>query len=517
MLSVRQILLPKLMIISSILYCSQISAEDVLPNENSSTKRTHSRKNFQATSDINSEKKESRNNLLKLSNLSYLISTQKLNAHLGDKRESIVTITNTSRSDYIRVEPLPLTYPLQILHNSCDGELSPSQSCVYKIVFSPQSNDQKGSDEIKIAYYNGNDSKLIKLDQIKYQTIPKNVLDLSMYDEVYASLNMGTICSEKRMYANGKHNIPLFPSLSITDKNYKKITVDENEVYEAVQIFVRRGNTNQFIEQNKGNSTYSVSQTKNKFSRCMNSPTNDSYNNHKLFFTSSNGGENIIIGGKIDYINKSGEIKTIKTSDNGFLTIQSSDKIIYPNENLFHLVQEKSTGFGFTASTRSVIRVSPKVEVYPNLYHYRLSSFSMTDTTFGEHYTTGLKPLKFNRESFNLVRGYYDNSPSLKYNSNNNYDVGINYNFKYGRKFQVLDLISLKHKPNFIDSINLDGSYFSFASFQKNDLALVTQSYCNGCTRVSADVYFKLTIEGHDTYGNDFKFISDSRQNNLYL
>ncbi|BBH53536.1 hypothetical protein [Fluviispira sanaruensis] len=517
MVSIRQKLFPKLMIISSIFYSVQISADVISPIESLAPKLANARKNFQTTSDLKSEKKENRNKLLRLSNLAYLISTQKLNAHLGDKSEAIVTITNTSPSDYIRVEPLPLTYPLQILNNSCDKELSPSQSCVYKIIFSPQRHDQKGSDEIKIAYYNGNDSKLIKLDQIKFQTIPKNVLDLSMYDEVYASLNMGTICSEKRMYANGKHNIPLFPSLSITDKNYKKITVDEKEVYDAIQVFVRRGNTNLFIEQENNSSTYSVSQMKNKFSRCMNSPTNDSYNYHKLFFTSSNGGENIIIGGKIEYINKLGEIKTIQTSDNGYLTIQSLDKIIYPTENLFHLVQEKSTGFGFTASTRSVVRVSPKVEVYPNLYHYRLSSFSMTDTTFGEHYTTGLKPLKFNRESFNLVRGFYDNSPSMKYNSNQNYDVGINYNFKYGRKFQVLDLISLKHKPNLIDSINLDGSYFSLASFQKNDLALVTQSYCNGCTHVSADVYFKLTLDGHDTYGNDFKFISDSRQNNLYL
>ncbi|KAB8033172.1 hypothetical protein [Fluviispira multicolorata] len=523
MIRTRDNLLPNLMLIFSLfLYSSQVFSSSL--ESNSSLFAPSIKSAFEEVSEMNemSEIKESESNVSNInssdiSNIKYQISTQSLISHLGKQDEAIVTITNTSSSELLKIEPLQLPLPLQLQNETCMGELHPSQSCIYKVNFSPDSLEQNGEIDLKIIYSYGQGDKILNLKKLKYRTIPKNVINLSQFDEVYSSLNIGTVCADKIIYANGNHNIPIFLTLNITDTNYKKVNVNYDEVYGAVQIFVRRGNTNQFITKYNEKGTYNVLNKKNKFSRCMKSPTNHSYSEHKLFFSSSNGGENIIIGGKIDYINRKGEIKSIQTSDNGYLNLHSFDKIIYPTENLFHLVQEKSTNFGFTASTRSVIKVSPKVENYPNLYHYRLKSFSLTDTTFGEHQTTGLRPLKFKKEKFNLIPIYNHGDFSINYKTGDNYEMPINYNYNYGRKFGLLDLVSLKHKPNNIDSIIIDDSYFSLASFQANDLALITQSYCYGCTHVSADVYFKLTMEGFDAFGNDFKFISDSRQNNLYL
>jgi hypothetical protein len=286
----------------------------------------------------------------------------------GTKKASNLNITSNNPSYFL------------ITNDNCSVQgLDVGQECTFDATFSPLENILQGSDsktgnvEYKISYPTKSE-KQSKQITIPYVAISAKILNLSSSDlsstsSISGSLELQTLCEVKSVYGNGKHNIPIIPNFTAGSE-----IIDSANVLKATDFYIKEGNREILLTDNVPQINQDlILRSPNNYSYCMNSDILKTSGTAAYFATKKSAAERDLRA-QIKWINKKGEITTVKTSDSENLKILGKESMQYNPNSMTEYFNISGEGLGHSGATHNnftLIRFSPN-PMKESLSVYRL-------------------------------------------------------------------------------------------------------------------------------------------------
>ncbi|MBX9837159.1 MAG: choice-of-anchor D domain-containing protein, partial [Silvanigrellaceae bacterium] len=298
------------------------------------------------------------------------------------------TIKNNGNGKATLVTLPTLVKPLSIKLDSStckpvDGksfELAKGASCAFDVTLNSDKIDEQ-KDVAMVVTYNDGTAKKSAITTINYKTVAANVLNLSKYTIANSFIGIDTPCSDKEIYGNGVHNIQLKPNLTFTtfegnEDIAKELNLDD--VLLATQPTIYDGTSERPMpfESNE------ITRVKNPYSKCSNDALGGSDIPDKgLFFKTKSSGKNVVIGAKLQYVDKSGKISEVKTIDSSRLKLKA---LVNPYgvsseskfKNMGIVFEHYSSSLAHRTNYR-LTKISPNLTAFKSLQNFQLKKWSI--------------------------------------------------------------------------------------------------------------------------------------------
>jgi hypothetical protein len=426
-------------------------------------------------------------------NIEVDVGQGKLIANDGTEEIRKIIIRNKGSDAATGIKAPNIVSPLSIKSNSCSAKpLEANKTCEIEVKFSPNSPNFNASQQIAIEYQDGT-KKQNTVSTLSYMSVAKDVLNLSKYEVATSNIEVNTTCTTKKVYGNGKHGIPITSKFTASDKNGNKIEVAASDLLAATKIQLRDGNNDVLLssltEINK------ITSVKDDYSRCIDSSVAVPSQNVQYFKTSQSGAS-IVLGAKLQYVDKNGVISTVSTTESGRERIEALSKVNYTGDFL-NSTKERKGYWDLYADNYNLFKVSRNLsnaEKWKGLEVFTVNRVTLKDIgwpSWGFPTITCNVNLAQNQETDLIASGSFEGK----------FDSSAKREFDYAKIFQ---------KKSYSGSIYTYGNNsFSLSEFLPNDIGIAVRSTRYGAIgHGSRKIDYSLQLNGYDMYGNDFTFMN---------